>query len=58
MLPSERPSPAEICAKLNTICTQVPLYQPLNLRAYNANLENVEIDGAGDVRIENFSWKE
>ena len=49
---------SEICAKLNAICTQVPLYQPLNLRAYNANLENVEIDGAGDVRIENFSWKE
>ena len=49
---------SEICAKLNAICTQVPLYQPLSLRAYNANLENVEIDGAGDVRIENFSWKE
>ena len=49
---------SEICAKLNVICTQVPLYQPLNLRAYNANLENVEINGAGDVRIENFSWKE
>ena len=49
---------SEICAKLNVICTQVPLYQPLNLRAYNTNLENVEINGAGDVRIENFSWKE
>ena len=46
----------QICAKLNEICTQVPLYQPISMRAYNADLKNVVITAAGDCRIEDISW--
>lgn len=44
-------------AMLNQICSQAPLYQTISLRAFNADLEGVTINDAGDLRIENVSWK-
>ncbi len=47
----------EVCAKLNEICTQAPLYQPISMRAFNADLQGVSINANGDMRIEDMSWK-
>ena len=47
----------QICAKLNEICTQAPLYQPLTLRAFNADLQGVKVNPNGDCRVEDMSWK-
>lgn len=44
-------------AMLNQICSQAPLYQTISLRAFNADLEGVTINDAGELRIENVSWK-
>lgn len=44
-------------AMLNQICSQAPLYQTISLRAFNADLEGVTVNDAGDLRIENISWK-
>lgn len=44
-------------AMLNQICSQAPLYQTISLRAFNADLEGVTINDAGELRIENISWK-
>ena len=44
-------------AMLNQICSQAPLYQTISLRAFNADLEGVTVNDAGDLRIENVSWK-
>ena len=48
----------QICAKLNEICTQAPLYQPTTLRAYNSNLQGVEVSDSGYLYFENVSWAE
>ena len=34
----------QLSAKLNEICSQAPLYQPLTMRAFNAGLQGVEIN--------------
>lgn len=47
----------QCAAMLNQICSQAPLYQTISLRAFNADLEGVTINDAGDLRIENISWK-
>lgn len=47
----------QCAAMLNQICPQAPLYQTISLRAFNADLEGVTINDAGDLRIENISWK-
>lgn len=47
----------ECTARLNQICSQAPLYQKINFRAFNADLEGVAINTSGDLRIENISWK-
>lgn len=44
-------------AMLNQICSQAPLYQTISLRAFNADLEGVTVNDAGELRIENVSWK-
>lgn len=47
----------QCAAMLNQICSQAPLYQTISLRAFNADLEGVTINDAGELRIENVSWK-
>ncbi len=46
----------ECAALLNQLCPEAPLYQTISLRAFNADLKNVTINAAGDLRIENISW--
>ena len=54
----EREALTTQCASmLNQICSQAPLYQTISLWAFNADLEGVTINDAGDLRIENISWK-
>ena len=48
----------QLSAKLNEICSQVPLYQPLTLRAYKAGLEGVEVSDSGTIYFENVYWAE
>lgn len=44
-------------ALLNAECPQAPLWQSVNQRAYNANLEGVAINAGGSVHFEDVSWK-
>ena len=48
----------QLSAKLNEICSQVPLYQPLTLRAYNADLKGVEVSDSGTLYFEDVYWEE
>ena len=48
----------QLSAKLNEICSQAPLYQPLTMRAFNAGLQNVEVNDGGSLYFENVSWAE
>ena len=48
----------QLSAKLNEICAQAPLYQPLTMRAFNAGLQNVEVNDGGSLYFENVSWAE
>ena len=43
---------------INELCPQVPLFQDVHLRAYNANLEGVEINAAGFLYFNDVKWKE
>lgn len=47
----------EASALANELCTQAPLYQPVELRAYNADLEGVEVNASGDLYFEKVKWK-
>ena len=47
----------ECIAKINSLTPQVPLYQPINFRAYNADLEGVEVTPSGTLYFENVKWK-
>jgi peptide/nickel transport system substrate-binding protein len=46
----------ELSNKLNEICPQAPLYQPLTVRAHRKGLEGVEINGTGTLYFENVHW--
>ena len=48
----------ECVALLNSLCPQVPLYQPVNFRAYNADLQGIEVTPSGTLYFENVSWAE
>ncbi len=48
----------KLSARLNLLCSQAPLYQPLTLRAYKAGLEGVEVNDSGSIRFENVYWAE
>ena len=48
----------QLSAKLNEICSQAPLWQPLTMRAFNAGLQNVEVNDGGSLYFENVSWAE
>ena len=48
----------QLSAKLNEICSQAPLYQPLTMRAFNAGLQNVEVNDGGSLYFENVYWAE
>ena len=53
----ERNGYLEQCsALLNSICSQVPLYQPVALRAYDSNLKGVEVNDSGTIYFEKCSW--
>ena len=47
----------EVTVQLNELCPQVSLYQDMYLRAYNANLEGVDINAGGNIRFQDISWK-
>lgn len=44
------------CALANSLCTQAPLYQPVELRAYKKGLQGVEVNPSGKLYFENISW--
>lgn len=46
----------ECVAKLNQLCPQIPLWQDIAVRAYNANLKNVEMNAIGEIPFEKISW--
>ena len=48
----------QLSAKLNEICSQAPLWQPLSMRAFNAGLQGVEINDGGTMYFENVYWAE
>ena len=48
----------KLSARLNLLCSQTPLYQPLTLRAYKAGLEGVEVSDSGTIYFENVYWAE
>ena len=48
----------QLSAKLNEICSQAPLWQPLTMRAFNAGLQGVEVNDGGSLYFENVSWAE
>ena len=56
---AEREAVLRQCSTLiNELCPQVPLFQDVYLRAYNANLEGVEINAAGFLYFNDVKWKE
>lgn len=46
----------ELSALLNSICAQVPMYQPLQIRAFNSNLSGVEVSAAGTLYLNMVKW--
>ena len=48
----------ELSALLNELCTQAPLYQPINLRAFDAKLGGVEVSDNGTLYFEKCYWEE
>ena len=46
----------ELSARLNELCSQAPLYQPLTLRAYKKGLQGVKVSDAGGIRWADLSW--
>ena len=48
----------QLSAKLNEICSQAPLWQPLSMRAFNAGLQGVEVNDGGYLYFENVYWAE
>ena len=56
---AEREEVLRQCSTLiNELCPQVPLFQDVYIRAYNANLEGVEINAAGFLYFNDVKWKE
>ena len=56
--PAEREKVLQECvAKINAQTPQIPLYQPINFRAYNKDLQGVEVSPSGTLYFENVSWK-
>ncbi|WP_458863534.1 ABC transporter substrate-binding protein [Acidaminobacterium chupaoyuni] len=55
--PDERNKTLEECSALiNELCPQVPIYQPINFRAYNSGLKGVEVTPSGTLYFENVYW--
>lgn len=48
----------ECNAKLNELCSQIPLWQPTAIRAFNSQLQNVEINAGGNMFYAKLAWKE
>ena len=48
----------KLSARLNELCSQAPLYQPLTLRAYKKGLEGVKVSDSGGLRFEDVYWAE
>lgn len=46
----------KVCAKLNSICAQVALWQPIAIRAFDANLKGVEINPVATLYFKNVYW--
>ncbi len=56
--PAEREKVLQECvAKINAHTPQIPLYQPVNFRAYSKDLQGVEVSPSGTLYFENVSWK-
>ena len=48
----------ELSGRLNELCSQAPLWQPISLRAFNANLAGVEVNDGGTLYFEKCYWKD
>ena len=48
----------KLSARLNELCSQAPLYQPLTLRAYKKGLQGVKVSDSGGLRFEDVYWAE
>ena len=48
----------ELNAYLNEVCTLVPLWQPVALRAYSSSLKGVEINAVGNLYFKDCYWEE
>ena len=47
----------KLSARLNQLCSQAPLWQPISMRAFNADLEGVQVSDSGSLYFEDVSWK-
>ena len=47
----------ELNAYLNEVCTLVPLWQTVAVRAYNADLKGVEINAVGNLYFKDCYWE-
>ena len=48
----------QLCLRLNEICSQAPLCQTMDMRAFNAKLGGVEVSDSGTLYFENCYWEE
>ncbi len=56
--PAEREKVLQECvAKIHFQPPSSPLYPPINFRAYNKDLQGVEVSPSGTLYFENVSWK-
>ncbi len=46
----------KLSARLNELCSQAPLYQPLTLRAYKKGLEGVKVSDSGGIFWADVYW--
>lgn len=54
---TERLETLEKCtARINEICGQVPMYQVNVVRAYNSNLQGINVSAAGNINWQYVSW--
>ena len=47
----------EAVSLINEACPQIPLLQDTWIRAYNSNLEGIEVNPAGIMYYNNLRWK-
>ena len=54
---TERLETLEKCtARINEVCGQVPMYQVNVVRAYNSNLQGINVSASGNINWQYVSW--